>query len=154
MSCPPAESPPPERLSIAHLMLWTLGSAISLGLYRAITLAQRPDDRLTVVSQVFALIYCLPAGARIGGVLLFAWKTLKGDRSFPTQPGHWLLVVEGISTLLLSLGWAATVLFAADQAQSFYLWPVSQVPNCVVTAVAYLAALRYISTESRLWRVT
>src|SRR5262245_47816764 len=101
MSCPFAEPPPRRRLTIAHLMLWTLGCAVALGFYREITLAQqRPDGRFQIVMQVFGLLYCIPAGARIGTVFLFAWMTWRGDRSFPTQPGHWLLLTEGVSALL------------------------------------------------------
>jgi len=155
MSCPFAEPTPRRRLTIAHLMLWTLGCAIALGFYRGRILAeQRPDDRFAAAQQVFALIYCLPAGARIGGVLLFAWMMCRGDKSFPTQPGHWLLLCEGISVLLQWLGRTAIILIAGFEERPIYLFWASQLPNCIATAVAYGIALSCSSNESRLWKAT
>lgn len=153
MSCPFADLPPRRRLTIAHLMLWTLGCAISLGLYRTVWLTeQRPDDRMATALQYFGLLYCFPAGARIGSVLLCGWMACRGDKSFPVQPGHWLLLNEGISNLLSWLGRSAVILLAGLESRSSVLLWAAMIPNCVVTAVLYGVALSSSSNESRLWR--
>jgi hypothetical protein len=133
-------------------MLWTLGCAISLGLYRALTLDQRSDDNFTVGLQYFGLLYSLPAGARIGAVLLFGWMYFRGDRSFPIQPGHWLLLNEGFSLLLSWLGRCAMLLLRDDQRLGIELFLIAQIPNCLVTTIAYGVALRFSRGESRLWK--
>src|SRR5262245_22197408 len=155
MSCPFAVPPPRRRLTIAHLMLWTLGCAIALGFYREITMAQQPPgNRSAMAFQVFGLLYCIPAGARIGSVLLFGWMICRGDKSFPTQPGHWLLLNEGISHLLSWLCRSAVILLAGVENRSPALIWASLIPNCVLTAIAYGVALSQSSSESRFWRVT
>jgi hypothetical protein len=153
MSCPFAEPPPRRRLSIAHLMLWTLGCAVALGFYREFSLAQqRPENPSSMAFQVFGLLYCIPAGARIGSVLLFGWMCCRGDKSFPTQPGHWLLLNEGISHLLSWLGRCAVILVAGVESRSLALVWASLIPSCVFTSVAYGVALSKSSNESRLWK--
>ena len=75
MSSPFGDQLPRNRPTIAHLMLWTLGTAIALGFYRNLAPVRAgQSDRAIVASQVLALIYSLPTGARIGGFLLFAIK--------------------------------------------------------------------------------
>ncbi len=146
MSSPFAEAPPRRRLTIAHLMLWTLGCAIALGLQRANSLTNQADNRLSIFLQYYFLLYSIHAGARIGAVLLFGWVTWRGDRSFPSQPGHWLLLNEGVGVLLLWLESAAIRLFAGDREASAY-WIAAQVPSAIVTAALYAIALREISRE-------
>src|SRR5437762_4596 len=146
MSGPFAEPPPRRRLSIAHLMLWTLGCALALGFYRSIELEQqRPDDRFSLILQYFGLPYCIPAGARVGAVFLFGWMTWRGDKSFPTQPGHWLLLIEGTSILLTWLGQAVAFLAVGDQARNISYSSAAEVPSCIVSAILYAVALQKLS---------
>src|SRR6476620_8292961 len=136
MSSPFAEQPPRNRLTIAHLMLWTLGTAISLAFYRALSSdGQFPSDRYKTASLVFGLVYSLPAGARIGGLFFLGLKRARGERDFPSQPGHWLLVVEGLSTILAFGGQAIVTLIFGSQRMDIAEWSISQIPNCLVTAV-------------------
>src|SRR5688500_10138352 len=70
--------PPRNRLSIAHLMLWTLGSAIILAGFRVFTNQPQQDQgRLGTILSVFYLAYCLPLGAQVGSIAIWAlqrWK--------------------------------------------------------------------------------
>src|SRR5438132_3400288 len=104
------QPPPRNRLSIAHLMLWTLGSAIALAFYRAMAIDKQANERLVAVSRIYALLYSLLAGPKVGGLLLFTWRKVRGIAGFPTQPGHWLLVLEGASAMLAWLGRTAVVM--------------------------------------------
>jgi len=149
MSSPFAQ-PPRRRITIAHLMLWTLGCAIALGLYRANYLADQSDTRLSGILQYYFLLNSIPAGARIGAVLLFGWMIYRGDKSFPTQPGHWLLLNEGVYVLLVWLAGAAIVVFTGDRRPNA-LWIAAHVPSSVATAVLYVVGLIAISREDRVW---
>lgn len=155
MSSPFAEQPPRNRLTIAHLMLWTLGTAISLAFYRALSSdGQFPSDRFKAASLMFGLVYSLPAGARIGGLIWFAARRMHNKHDVPSQPGHWLLIVEGLSTILAFGGQAIGALIFGSQRMDIAEWSMSQIPNCFVTAIAYGVAVSYSEHETRLWNST
>jgi len=87
-----------NRLSIADLLLITLGSAI------AIWVLQPPGGvysrSWTAVNVAFSPLY----GAALAVVILAVRADLK-LKSFATQPGHWLLLWFG--TLFATVGFAA-----------------------------------------------
>lgn len=135
-------------------MLWTLGTAIALGFYRALALGgEEHNERITALSQVFGLIYSLPTGARIGGLLLFVLKHVRGERGFPSQPGQWLLVIEGLSAVVSWTGRAIALLFTQNPSEVLVTLSAALIPNCLVATVAYGVALFYVRSESRLWKV-
>lgn len=123
----PGQSGPFEgnRLSIAHLLLWTATTALALSLCErprpaseigfASFLSQPGMDveaaknrerqqiwqlwqKRYLVSLAFAPIY----GLALGGLVLGVWSIVTGRPGFPTQPGHWLLVVIGSATALVA----------------------------------------------------
>lgn len=110
---PPAGLPPggrgepsPERvqprLGIGHLLLWTLGSAIALAVNRVLwDTADMPDWYRSFWDVVQAL-YGMLAGAALASLMLFAHRRCTRGPAFPTQPGHWLLLVLGLELLV---GW-------------------------------------------------
>jgi len=154
MASPFAEKPPRNRLTIAHLMLWTLGTAIALALYRAYTpLGEASaDNRTQAIWQSLAFGYCLPAGARIGGLLLFGVHYLRRNQAFPSQPGHWLLVIEGLSAVLSWAGRAVAIFAQNGQQGGLDGWAAAQIVNCLVTTIAYGAvAIRDSRVESMPW---
>ena len=146
---PAPEEQPRNRLSIAHLMLWMLGTAIALGLYRLVA-GQEQLARVTMAWNVYALVYALLAGPKIGGMFLAVGRRLAGRGGFPTQPGHWLLAIEGMSTVLVYLGMAVSNALEGDGRQVDFGW--SQMPNCVATAVAYSVAYRQQPAASPFWK--
>ncbi|MCU0878846.1 MAG: hypothetical protein MUF06_13770 [Pirellulaceae bacterium] len=87
------------RLGIVHLLGWTLGVAIVLGVYRAAN-AWQSQDGVTPPMSPWALGFGLAYGTALGGLGLFLWRWWRGTGSGPTQPGHWLLVLGGIGFLL------------------------------------------------------
>jgi hypothetical protein len=98
----------PLRLTIAHLMLWTLGTAIALALFRPFLETQAPSGSETaaryIAFQKFAALSLIPfGGASIAALIFAVVHRVRGGRLFPVQPGHWLLIVFGISYLLLAL---------------------------------------------------
>jgi hypothetical protein len=148
--------PPRNRLSIAHLMLWTLGSAIILAGFRAFANQPQQDQgRLGTILSVFYLAYCLPLGAQVGSVAIWLLQRWRTERRFPTQPGHWLLLVEGISGLLSWLGYAAV--FGAAQVFSLEaygqgsLWLLAQIPPLTIALILYVRSWRSFREQGSLW---
>ena len=117
-----ATDPPLERLSIAHLMVWTLGSAIILALHRWSWqfLPGQAADQVSV-REAIALINSLGGGAAVGGLLLMIWRGLRGGPAFPRQAGHWVLVISGAASLF---SWGVYAVFFAggdDYSRSNYV---------------------------------
>ena len=89
-------------------MLWTLGTAIALALFRPFLETQAPSGSETaaryIAFQKFAALSLIPfGGASIAALIFAVVHRVRGGKRFPTQPGHWLLVVFGISYVLTAL---------------------------------------------------
>jgi len=104
--------PPANRLSIAHLLLWTATTAIVLGFIRQIaphytpTSATTAQYALNLWLQYLLLFAVSPAcGAALGGLVLAAWRLWTRRFGFPSQPGHWLLIVLSVIPLAASTNW-------------------------------------------------
>ena len=80
------------RLRMGHLLIWVVGCALGFAAYRSITPARiaRPRD-LAIVTG-----YSLAMGAALGAILtgcgLMAYRRWRGDSSYPSRAGHWLLL--------------------------------------------------------------
>jgi len=89
------------RLSIAHLLLWMAGTAVALTYFRQFFWNGDSGDaarnQLQLAQRVFACLQAPFYGAAISSVPLAVWQWCRGNRSFPTQPGHWLLLLQGVS---------------------------------------------------------
>ena len=102
-----SESGPPdpgERISILYLMVWTAGSAVILAFYRQ-SMSQTTGQESSPLNPpwmqtIWALQMSPLQGAGVGAVGLMVWRRFSGGRPFPRQPGHWLLVISGITSLL------------------------------------------------------
>ena len=101
------ESGPPdpgERISILYLMIWTAGSAVILAFYRQ-AMSQTTGQESSPLNPswlqtISALLMSPLQGAGVAAVGLMVWRKFSGGRSFPNQPGHWLLVISGVTSLL------------------------------------------------------
>ena len=101
MSAPKPTAAPDQqhRLGIVHLLIWIAGVAAVLALYRAalesgwleVSAAGREEVRWW--QTAYGLVY----GTAISGMGLVIYRRLRGDRSFPAHPGHWLLVFGGVA---------------------------------------------------------
>ena len=100
----PASQP---RLGISHIMLWTLGSAMILAMYRALAdLADMPEQA-RAQWYVMRIGYSIAYGAALAGVILFAYRRLTKGAPFPVMPGHWLLLTWGVVCIVSSGGHVA-----------------------------------------------
>jgi hypothetical protein len=148
-----ATSPPRIRLSILHLMLWTVGSAIILACFRM--LSRPPDEQPSEVARLqpfYHLAYSLTLGAQVGSVLLFAVRRLNRQGGFPAQPGHWLLLVEGVSATLMLAGYGLFLLCFDAEPDNIYLFFALQIPNVSACAIGYGLAFTRTATASP-WRL-
>ena len=114
---PPAEPAPPvprPRLSIAHLMLWTLGTAIVLALSRLeISAFETPgysffgesyDRRLQTYFRVMAIVTAPFTGIAVAFLLASIWKLYHKQPLWLVQPGHWILLTGAVAFLLTAVG--------------------------------------------------
>ena len=129
--------PSPNRLTIAHLLLWTATTAAvlagtqrtwhshlplmspdfvqpddpvpeSLSPFRRM---QRLESRLSSLALAFAPAY----GAALAGLALAGWRLAGRRGGFPVQPGHWLLLA--VASVIVAAAWplaASPVPMVAD----------------------------------------
>jgi hypothetical protein len=148
----PSDASPPIRLSIGHLMLWTLGSAVILGCFRAFDSGREYlPERVALVQPFYHLGYSLTLGAQVGSVLLFVLMRFSGKRGFPSQPGHWLLLIEGISAILMLGGYGVFLLIDNREFPGLYVYFSLQIPNLAVCTALYVLAFVKTAKQSP-WR--
>ena len=123
-------------------MLWTLGSAIILGCFRALTdpAAEVPEE-VSGILPFYQLGTSLVLGAQVGGVLLFAWRRVTRRGGFPVQPGHWLLLVEGISAIFVVAAYGLVELINQQDDTALVVYFALQIPNLLACTVGYGLAL-------------
>lgn len=147
-----ATEPPRIRLSILHLMLWTLGSALILACFRALgSPSEELPKEIAELQPFYHLAYSLTLGAQVGSVLLFAVRRLNRQFGFPAQPGHWLLLVEGISAMLMLAGYGLFLLCFDAESANVYLFFALQIPNVMASAIGYGLAFTRTALDSP-WR--
>jgi hypothetical protein len=154
----PSQSLPQNRLTIGFLMLWTLGSALFLAANRAL------EDSSPAVHQgtaytVYLTFYALIQGLALTSLPLYLARRFSHRDGFPTQVGHWLLLVRGMGALAMLVGWACRVAierFWGDESPtriSLYL-TMQYLPISTVACIGYVVAWNCCRTETRLWRLT
>ncbi len=94
------EKKPPheERITIALLMLWTTVTAAMLSFDRAAN--QPASGVLGVVPQLAAYVSAPLIAVGLSAWVLMIWRWQIDGPRFPSQPGHWLLLLFGFSSVL------------------------------------------------------
>lgn len=110
---PPQPPVPRPKLSIAHLMLWTLGTAIVLALSRLqISAFEMPrvagvGDAATTGLQTFfrlsAIVTAPFTGIAVALLLVAAARCYRRQPLPLSQPGHWILLIGGTIFILTAL---------------------------------------------------
>ncbi len=81
------------RLSIRHLMLWTLCCAVYWALIR--------EDNARSTTHLHAgLLSSIVTGAEFAGVITLISMRVRGGPPLLKHPGHWLLLISAIFTLI------------------------------------------------------
>jgi len=111
-AAPTERAPASNRLSIAHLLLWTATIAMVLGFVRHAaphftpTSATTAQYALNLWLQYSLLFAVSPAfGAVLAGSVLAAWRVATRRFGFPAQPGHWLLLILSVVPLVVAAIW-------------------------------------------------
>lgn len=90
--------PHEERITIALLMLWTAVTAALLGYDRA---SNQPNGgMLGMVPQLMAFISAPLVAIGLSAWVLMLWRWFTDGPRFPSQAGHWLLLLFGFKTVL------------------------------------------------------
>jgi hypothetical protein len=112
-----------HQLGVSHLMVWVLGCALGFAAYRGLM----PPWPMPMKTRILSWAYNLAMGSAFGTILtgtgVLVYRRLRGDRSYPCLPGHWLLFF-GLAAALADA--AAVVVFRSLLAAWFspnaYLW--------------------------------
>jgi hypothetical protein len=103
----PPPSPAAPRLRVIHFLLWMLGCGAAMTGYRVFTQWNQVQAEDLPFLRVLHLGMGMAYG--VGVVTLYVWveSLRRRDGAFPSQPGHWLLLL-GVATAALD---GATTLF-------------------------------------------
>lgn len=125
-------------------------SAALLGFDRALELWGPRDSSQGVFAQVMAFCYAPLFGAGATAVMLMVWRRLQGGPNFPSQPGHWLLIVSGLSSI------TSLCLRALLAAITTERWPPFDFLLIRVSAVLVGTVVLVVATVklSGYWRIT
>ena len=84
------------RVTLAQFVLWTFATCIVLT-HESWRLKSNPDLSATfqIYFNVNLLLGAPIQGACVAGLLLWAWKHVRGGQQLNTSPGHWLLIILG-----------------------------------------------------------
>lgn len=142
------EKRPPheERITIALLMLWTAMTAAVLGFDRA---ANFPNSGvLGFLPQLMAYVSAPLIGMGLSAWVLMLWRWYTDGPRFPSQPGHWLLLLFGFSSVVW-IAQRAIVLVSLAGFQGFAVF--LGIHLIVELSVLMMYLLAFIGTRNR-WR--
>ncbi|MDX1946075.1 MAG: hypothetical protein SFU86_11815 [Pirellulaceae bacterium] len=140
--------PTENRLSIAHLLLWMTATAL------VIAAVEPPEERPAPASKsaklqswvrqsapkILVLLIAPLAGMGLAAQVLSIWRGYRLQEFFPSQPGHWLLMLIGRLTALVvfvGFGWRI--------ANSFDLPELMPLLNGVLMVAFLILALGWLA---------
>ena len=136
-------------LTIGHIMAWTMGTALLLVFFKINRSMYGELDshiRATISGQYIA--HCLIQGPAVAFLGVFLVRKIRGGAPLPVEPGHWMLLVGGVSAvfgLLVNLIRYQIQGFAFD---SWLYFTFVYVPSFILLILAIRA-----KRSKRLWRV-
>jgi hypothetical protein len=77
---------------MGHLLLWVVGCAIGFAERRALTPTDLPTDRDRMMVFGSNVVWGMALGTILTGCVLLAYRRWRGDTSYPSRAGHWLLL--------------------------------------------------------------
>jgi hypothetical protein len=79
-------------MQTGHLLAWVVGCAVGFTAYRSITPAPIPTIRGVAIVTGYNLAMGTAVGTILTGCGLMAYRRHRGDTTYPSLPGHWLLL--------------------------------------------------------------
>ena len=102
-------------LSISHLMLWILGSALILAVHHFYDNSRAIPGPLESYWRFHKVADSFLYGIQIAALLVFAARLIARNGPPPREPGHWLLVKSGGSIVIAwGTGFVRHLLFRDD----------------------------------------
>lgn len=146
----------PQKLAIVHLLGWTLGVAVVLGIYRAAIVWHTTDEGAPQLGW-FELGYGLAYGTAASGLGLYLWRRWKGGAG-PSQPGHWILVFAGVALVIdVGVAVAIEVAIAIAGSESNTLrnvsWMLHQAVGWTLASLIGVAVLFNTRGATRHWAI-
>jgi hypothetical protein len=154
-STPIDASPPANRLTIAHLLLWTAATALALiaimpertswsDVSEELRAQMEARQRYWSIAAVIAAPFL---GAGLAMVGLGGWRCMRSEE-LPTLPGHWLLMVVGSGTLAALIG-----RLAIASGSLLGLEPLLWILVMLMPVVALALAIAHVTSPLRWKRV-
>jgi hypothetical protein len=116
----------PNRLSISHLMLWMATTSVVLAMGQwDLSTADIPENLIVEVrlrTLIWSLGFAPLHGMAVAGVLIFLWRRFRSRAPFPTEPGHWILVIMGAVELAHLAAQVSYLLFVRGQESTVPIW--------------------------------
>lgn len=92
------------QLGIAHVLVWTAGSALILAGFQAVPVSEEMPDALRNFQHVQRVLAALVYGAAVGGALIVMVSRVRPTAQ-RLEPGHWLIAIAGIWILAVFTRW-------------------------------------------------
>jgi hypothetical protein len=138
------------RLSILHLMLWMLCSAVYLTLIRAVLFLQEPPDNFAAIQRTTSVFQGVITGGVLTGAMVLGHARYRFGPPLLWHPGHWLLLVDAALTVvwwpLFFISAALERLFFEDGALLLFSGAVY-----LAQAIAYFIAIGH--NKPFRWRI-
>jgi hypothetical protein len=80
------------KLQVGHLLIWVVGCAIVLAERRSIMPLDLPTSRARVLVFGASVAMSMALGTMLAGCGLLAYRRWRGDPSYPSRAGHWILL--------------------------------------------------------------
>lgn len=132
------------RVSILHLLLWTLCSSVYLAISRAEMIEQNwLPESVSTLQGIYGVLQSASTGAILAGAIILVSGKVRRGWPVAGQPGHWLLLVNAailvchLPLRMLTLSDSQTVFLAYLRLYALLL---------LGSAGAYFMALRQAST--------
>ena len=147
-----------NRLTIGHLMLWMATTSVLLAIGQwDLATAGLPPERLEAMRikvLVGSLAFAPLNGLTTASVVVLLWRRFVSHRPFPTEPGHWLLLIQGGSRTLSRIYHVVYLLWLRGHESEIPGWSVNFLRYSLsgfVILTAMIGACR--SHRGRMWNL-
>jgi hypothetical protein len=146
---------PQTQFILAHLLLWLFATCVVLAYEQwRLKLAWR-DDSFRWYFNGRLLLYAPLDGACLAALLLCFYRKAIGGSRFPSEPGHWILIVTGGLNVLSAVLSTAVQLIGEERLNALPEWlSVTYSATFSVVSVALALFAASVLRKELLWSLT